>query len=1209
VRLAPHKNLRDNFELSYLIPNYLTKKPTYMKPIFQRVSVLLIILFGPIGFANIAYSNITKPISLADKTNTVSINEADEFLYSNCLPGSDSGYENAGSGYSFYAGSFVTTNQQHVYEGVYSIGIPAAGASVTSPKFSVTAETDFELFYTYKSQHNTIDYDDLIEVTFTWYDNANIEISKSLSSHTKRSFGRWKKQTLLTTSPTNAASVSISYINATDNIVYFDSGCFAESVDREISISSDISTDEGSNLAFTISINKPFYDYTNINIAYTGVTATENEDYTPSKFFIDIPPYINAVRFIVSTTDDNIFEANETLNVIITSDTPDVAIGNDTAIGTILDNEASVGPSSINFDGVDDYAATDSELISGLTDMTMMGWIKVDPSFTGGVQSVMMGQDNLEINVNNYGTPNVELRFGGVPINSAQFDGATPLIKLGEWVHIAAVYNGSASTSILYVNGVERSKNTAVSGSLNINTHPFTIGRRANTNSHHFKGNIDEVRVFKTNLTEDQVRGMVYQEITQLGTNVGGTIVPKPIKDTNSDASVSWTSLIAYYPMTDILNGKINDISGNGRNAFLHNISTINPQTAPMPYETIANGAWTEEATWLYGSVWDIEDIANNREWSIVKIKNNVSTVNSHTNLGLIIDSNSSLKVNGDQAITNTRYLQLDGVLDLQNDSQLIQTDNSDLVTSNQGRILRRQEGNTNVYWYNYFTSPVGALNATSLSDNNMSGTGNINNTPFALNLLKQEDGNSVNFSTALNPPLTNPVTISSRWLYNFQNGITYNDWVAMDENSAIIPGMGYTQKGTGSASTEQQYIFEGKPNNGTILIAANDVDGDSANESEEDLTLTTTLIGNPYPSALDARKFIADNAGVIEGTILLWEQWAGSSHNLAEYEGGYGYINSMTTLKPYQHSDISIPNQTQTESDKTPTFYIPVAQGFFVEVVEDGNIEFNNSQRIFKKEADGESVFFDPESIDSDKPNNVDSNKTADNPNDMELIRFEFSTSEGASRQFVTGFSDSTTDNYDYGYDGGRITTVPNEDMGVYVNDKQYVLQAFAPITEDKVINLTFNGSGTMTYSLKIIDIQNIDETQGIFLRDNKENILWDLRQEVYNFSATPGQDHDRFDIVFENRSTLDVNEFNITDILIYVNANQDKLFVKGLNQDAQSLSFTNILGQTIKTFRTLSVNTIENGIDVSNLASGVYIVNLTTQNNKVVTKKIILE
>jgi len=43
--------------------------------------------------------------------------------------------------------------------------------------------------------------------------------------------------------------------------------------------------------------------------------------------------------------------------------------------------------------------------------------------------------------------------------------------------------------------------------------------------------------------------------------------------------------------------------------------------------------------------------------------------------------------------------------------------------------------------------------------------------------------------------------------------------------------------------------------------------------------------------------------------------------------------------------------------------------------------------------------------------------------------------------------------------------------------------------------------------------------------------------------------------------------------------------------------------------TYRDVSVNTLENGVDTSNLATGVYIVNLTTQDNKTVTKKIILE
>ena len=225
----------------------------------------------------------------------------------------------------------------------------------------------------------------------------------------------------------------------------------------------------------------------------------------------------------------------------------------------------------------------------------------------------------------------------------------------------------------------------------------------------------------------------------------------------------------------------------------------------------------------------------------------------------------------------------MNGTLDLQDDSQLVQTEHSDLVTSATGKILRRQEGNTNLYWYNYWSSPVGNLAATTLTDNN-GPTNNTNNTPFSLNMLKDGSGANIQFTSAFDEV----GKISTEWLYNFQNGITYYNWSNITPSSLVQPGVAYTQKGTGNAGTEQQYLFEGKPNNGTILVAADDVsdamevvDG----ESKKNVTLTTTLIGNPYPSALDAIQFINDNkpgtgSGVISGTIQLWEQWATTCRN-----------------------------------------------------------------------------------------------------------------------------------------------------------------------------------------------------------------------------------------------------------------------------------------------------------------------------------------
>jgi hypothetical protein len=734
-----------------------------------------------------------------------------------------------------------------------------------------------------------------------------------------------------------------------------------------------------------------------------------------------------------------------------------------------------------------------------------------------------------------------------------------------------------------------------------------------------FKGWVDEFRLFNGTLTTSQIQQLVYQEIENNAGFVNGATVAKDIIDITSKENISWDNLVCYYPMNYIVNNYVKDQSKNENNAKLFNITTIEPQTAPMPYETKAggDGLWTSEENWLNGDVWDIEDVANNKDWSIVKIHDDITTNVSHTHLGLYIDPDRTLTVTGDNSISNIWYLQLDGTLDLEDDSQLIQSSNSDLVTSATGKILRRQEGNANVYWYNYWSSPVGALGATTLSDNN--GTGNnTNNTPFNIDMILDGTRADIAFTSAFDQA----GMISDRWLYSFQNGLTFWDWVTLTPASAIESGVGYTQKGTGIAGTEQQYTFEGKPNNGTILIPADDVDGDSGNESQQDVTLTTTLVGNPYPSALDADEFIRDNIDfdngganpIIQGTILLWEQWAGASHYLAEYEGGYGYINLTETARAYQHPDIVIADPTNPDNRgiKTPTKFIPVGQAFFVEVVNDGNIEFNNGQRVFKQESLGESVFFrDVQSQDNTTNEDMtdrDEETTVVGP--MQTIKLELGVSNGATRRFVLGFSDTTTDGFDPGYDGGLITQSPEEDMTSLLNGKPYVIQAFSPISPEKEIDLYFNASGNNNFTLDIAELKNIPEGQDIYIRDNRQSITWNLTQDgAYHFSALAGEDSDRFDIVFSDENTLSNDELKLKDILIYFNNPENKLFVKGLEQQVKHLTLTNMLGQTVKTYNNIDIQDLENGVSISELSAGVYFVNLTTVNNIKRNKKILVE
>ncbi|MBT8303610.1 MAG: LamG domain-containing protein, partial [Bacteroidia bacterium] len=819
-----------------------------------------------------------------------------------------------------------------------------------------------------------------------------------------------------------------------------------------------------------------------LNISYLSGLTLEDTDFDGTPDYLDNDadgdgtPDIeeNGMANVLANLDsdsdglDDAFEGSNSndLDVNDEIDTPILSILPDTdgdmALGGDLDYRDAIDeyyPSAtLDFDGIDDHVGT-SSFMTGYQDATIMAWIKLDPTFS--TNGDVAGQSMFRMFING-GNRKLQSYIITNQNNSAYGTSSTEALTLNQWYHVAMSYTGATGALKMYINGNLDKQVTIPAGTLSTNatytSHDFNIGRHSRLNNYFFKGCIDEVRVFDTVLTDHQLQQIVYQEIEQNGANVKGTIINKDIADLDSSATLPWNNLQGYFPMTNVFTNKTSDHSGKGRDANLYNITTVQRQTAPMPYETVADGPWTTEATWLHGDVWDIEDVANNKDWSIAHIKHDVTTNASHGNLGLFIDTGKTLSVSGDNAITNSWYLQLDGTIDLAADSQLVQGNKSDLVTSATGKILRRQEGNADKFWYNYWSAPVGSLNATSLSDNN-GPTNNTNNTPFNLDMLKDGLGTDLQFTTAYDEL----GKISNRWLYCFQNGITYYDWIAINEGSSLSPGIGYTQKGTGIGAAEQQYIFEGKPNNGTILIPATDVSDafEAANggESVEGVTFTSTLIGNPYPSALDARQFITDNAGVIQGTILLWEQWSGNSHWLSEYEGGYGFINNFTTARAYQYSGIPIANQSQTEGIKLPTFYLPVGQGFYVEVVNDGNIEFNNGQRVFVKEADADDT--DPENGSTFLRGAEAIGDSENTEEDFQLIRIEFSTSNGASRRFVLGFGENTTDAFDYGMDGGLITTPPSDDMGSLLNDGQYVIQAFSPITEDKEIDLVFHSSG----------------------------------------------------------------------------------------------------------------------------------------------------
>ncbi|MCB4807161.1 GEVED domain-containing protein [Tamlana sp. 62-3] len=834
------------------------------------------------------------------------------------------------------------------------------------------------------------------------------------------------------------------------------------------------------------------------------------------------------------------------------------------------DNTVFGSPRDLNdsftlfFDGRNDYVEDDN-IINAWPSATLMAWIKIEPGSIG--QRIIAGQDSFILRLEN---GNAFTAFvNGVTTTTTN-------LTEGVWVHVAASYDGVNGTLNQYVNG-ELINNPSVSGSLPADTSNFTIGRMPNTDSNYFQGEIDEVRVFNAALSTDEIQKMVYQELDDTNSFDSGLIIPYNIATTLN------TWLIKYYKMdtfkADITDNKTTATIDVGTGARLYNIKNIYYQTAPLPYETVADGDWSSVATWLHGDVWDITDEANNMDWSIVHVKHNVTTSARHGTLGLIVDSGVTLEINNDVELQNTWYLNLEGTLDLQGESQLVQTQNSNLIGT--GILERDQQGTVNLYTYNYWSSPVHTTNPNSDIDGDESYTissvlldGTDAANPQNFNFVAGYNGNEA----------SSPKEISEYWMWKFANQTSnnYYAWKQIKSTGELKVGEGYSMKGygTGAATAENNYVFKGTPNNGDITLST-----DAGNDY---------LVGNPYPSAIDGYAFILDNTHT-DGTLYFWEHFGGGTHVLREYQGGYGQLNLSGGVPAVSHTDVA----QSGASTKTPEQYVPVGQGFFIKALSNGNTTFNNDQRVFVTESSLNSTFL--------KSN---SNKNANTfiEDSRTKIRLNISSETGYTRQLLVTVDENATIQKDWGYDGALIEN-NNFDAYWMIEDEKHIIQGIDTINSNTTkLPLGVKSKTSTTFNVTIESLEFAPENMVVYIKDNTTNTYFNLIEA--NFSASIEQEelNNRFEIVFNNETVLSTEDAELTEsnINLYFNSQNNILTINNFNnQEIKSLKLYNTLGQVVFN---KSINSYDSSIEIPlKSATGLYIASVATTNSEI-TKKIII-
>ena len=534
----------------------------------------------------------------------------------------------------------------------------------------------------------------------------------------------------------------------------------------------------------------------------------------------------------------------------------------------------------------------------------------------------------------------------------------------------------------------------------------------------------------------------------------------------------------------------------------------------------------------------------------------------------------------------------------LRNEGQLIQG-NGTTGNTGIGELSVYQEANVGPYQFNYWCAPIGSTVNSSV------------NNPFGISLLNDPIGitNSIpatfNSSSSYNGT-SSPLNIEPYWIWKFVAANSYSEWFHVKSSTSINPGEGFTMKGTLGSGNAQRYDFRGKPNNGTISVTV--------------LNNQFTLVGNPYPSAIDAVAYIHDpeNSAIISGTLYFWEQNTSiNSHSIKDYEGGYatytissdGLVETYTPAAFNTYNANGSINNTNglSTSGKRPRRYIPIGQGFMVEGISNGAVKAKNSHRVFEKESGLNSEFF--KSSHSKEKSSESKSLFSIIPNDYKRFRLNIDFNNHYTRQLVETFHPEATDGFDYGLESkinpGNFLT---NDAYFFNNDNYYLAEALA-FREDIKIPVVLNLTNQTDISIRITDIQNFENSHPIFIHDLNTNTYLNLREQDFKITLDAGTYSHRFEITFkEDTTSLAVIKNELETIKFIQNNSLGELIIlnpNGLN--FKSLKLFDITGKKVMQ-ENLKSSANRISYSTKHLSDGVYIIKLKSTNRQIFSKKVVI-
>ncbi|WP_264565882.1 T9SS sorting signal type C domain-containing protein [Flavobacterium sp. N3904] len=568
-------------------------------------------------------------------------------------------------------------------------------------------------------------------------------------------------------------------------------------------------------------------------------------------------------------------------------------------------------------------------------------------------------------------------------------------------------------------------------------------------------------------------------------------------------------------------------VTGLAVNSYTFTVADGNGcPSAPSAFVSILDSSST---TWN-GTTWTNGTPNSSKSAIIASVTPNQPFTADIAACALTVDAGIIVTVPSGVTLTITNAVTTNGQLIFQNDASLVQ-DAATTTNSNSGAIeYQRSSAPMKNFDYTYWSSPVTGQSALGLSPN----------------------------------------TFPDKY---FKYNGTANAWVFY--NGIMTPGVGYiirTPKGGIWPNGEnvvfpysQPVAFKGVPNNGDYSYAV------GPNEFN--------LVGNPYPSAIDADEFMNVNSDLYASGLYFWT-----------------HITPIATSGPsYQSSDYATYNGSGGTAASTggapPSGQIAAGQSFFVGSanITGSSFKFTNSMRV----AGNNSQFFKMSK--TKKSAAIEKNR----------VWLNLTNSGGAFKQLLVGYIAGATDDVDKLYDAANFNGNTYVNFYSLNNGKNYTIQGRAvPFKATDEVPLGYKSTIEGPFEIGIANRDGLLANQEIWLEDKKTAVMHDLTKGSYSFTAIKGTENDRFVLKYTNK-TLGTDDHEIVEKALNVYVKNKKITIVSTAEALGDVFVYDLRGRLLYENK----NTDKNEFVIPNLNSGdqFLIVVVQLANGKWVSKEIV--